>query len=166
MIDHPGFLRGFSAKLRLPTRGGTTITVTLPVPGALHATADIKYLDPGPDFLEGSKIFCIRSSLGPTDPYSFEMSKLQPLHNWELWYGDLAPGKYKLFSTGRHCVKEGEFGGGPAGVAGQSVLTVKPETVTEMSYPLFPRGKFSDAEKISAKITYRSFSSADDTTRD
>lgn len=164
MIDHPGFLRGYSAKLQLPADRGTTIIVTLPTPGSLFATADIQYLDPGPEFSERSKSYCISSSIRQADRYGFEVNKTTPLYDWELRYHDLAPGRYEIFSTGRYCVKKGEFNGGPAGVAGKSNFTIKPATLTEMSYPLFPRGKFSLMDETPPKIIYKLLNSSKDST--
>lgn len=163
MIDHPGFLRGFSAKLQLPADRGTTIIVTLPIPGSFVATADIQYLNQA-TFEERSKSYCISSSIRQADRYGFEVNKTTPLHDWKLRYHDLAPGIYEIFSTGRFCVKKGEFNGGPAGVAGKSNFTIKPGTLTEMSYPLFPRGKFSQMDKTPPKINYKRLNSSKDST--
>lgn len=161
-IDHPGFLRGFS--IPISAYDTTTQTIELPAPGSLRAILELQHIRAGNrSHYADAEWHCITSYLTRQGPNSYQIhNPVIPLPKWKLDYDDLAPGKYRIFATGRYCQKpeyaEASSSTGPAGTAAKSYFIIKSGHLTELGLPIFTRPEFEKSDSTSPTLSVKPIS--------
>lgn len=154
MIDHPGYLRGFSLKIPESTDQRTTVTVELPKRGAMLAELNLGQFqrDAKTDerWQEALKGYCISAQVQHLKPLRYCIDYRHSLDGWKFEVTDMAPGNYELFGTGRWC----DAGGGPAGYAGKVSFEVKSGYLTMFRFPMTDRHSFSPTEQTTATMSF------------